>query len=104
MRLMRRILALLLCLPLTAQAAATYIGAGAFDQATNDNELNPTVHASTASGDTIIVAIHRGHDSGDGGALTTGTTLTDFTLLEFVSNAAGTSELAVYCKDAAGSD
>jgi hypothetical protein len=100
----RRILLALLCLPLTAQAAITFVGAGTADVDVNDNAQTPTVHASTLAGDALILVLHRGHDAADGGALTEGFAVTDFTFLELVANAAVTAELSVYCKIAVGSD
>lgn len=105
MRVVRTLVALLALAPFAAHGAITFIGAGAADSTANDDAITPGLHASTASGDALIMLIHRGHDAGDGGGLTDGGfAVSGFSQLELVQNAATTAELAVYCRIATGTD
>ena len=100
--MMRKFLALLALLPGLASAAITYVGSGAATaRATNTNTASPALHASTTSGDTIIVIAAYTHDAGDGGSVTTPS---GYTLIGSAFEPNGTFDLMAYCKIAGASE
>lgn len=104
MKLRALLLGLVLVAP-QAFAAITYIGSGTADGDVNDNTITPDVHASTTTGDAIIVVWGRTHDDADGGQLTTGTAITGYTQIGFSENTgAEPQEIALYCRIATGAD